>query len=498
MSKPIPAQTQRDPRADEHDACALIANVRKKGGASHGNVKRTIEALMMMSHRSGIVEGEGDGCGVLVDIPRRIWAGRLVKAGLFEAVTTHPRFFVGHFMVPRALAESAGRLRDRFEDIFKASGVEILWSGPGEVQSLSLGPSAREEEPEFWQLAGFLNKGETAEINGKLFRLQLEIERTTPIHVASLSADSCVYKIRGSAEALTRYYPELRRPDFVSAITIGHNRYSTNTASAFERVQPFSMLGHNGEINTVARLREEALGIGTQLVKGGSDSQDLNRTMETMVHGYGMTLMEAVEILFPPIISEIKQLAPPLQDLYMFFRQLWGPFSQGPAGIVTRNGDECVFGVDAMGLRPLWYGETEKEYFFSSEKGVIPIDAMTADPSPWPPASGSRSRSSAATASASCATPRSRSASTTWPATAGPASAGTASTSRARCPPTPAASTPVTTASTSATRSPRPRTTSACWRPSAGTARTSTPSSAWPGPATRRSARWAGTGPWRR
>ncbi|MFN2463453.1 MAG: glutamate synthase-related protein [Candidatus Dormibacteria bacterium] len=385
MIQPIPARTQRDPRADEHDSCALIANVRKKGGASHGNVKRTIEALMMMSHRSGIVEGEGDGCGVLVDIPRRVWAERLVKVGLFEAVTTHPRFFVGHFMVPRNLGEDGGRLRDRFEDIFRRSGVEILWSGSGDVQPLSLGPSAREEEPDFWQLAGFLSQGDTSDINTRLFQLQLAIERDTPIHVASLSADSCVYKIRGSAEALTRYYPELRRPDFTSAITIGHNRYSTNTASAFERVQPFSMLAHNGEINTIARLREEALGIGTQLVTNGSDSQDLNRTIETMVHGYGMSLMEAVEILFPPIVSEIKLLAPAVQDLYMFFRQLWGPFSQGPAAIVTRSGDECIFGVDAMGLRPLWYGETEKEFFFSSEKGVIPIDVMITDPTPLAP-----------------------------------------------------------------------------------------------------------------
>ena len=66
MAEPVPAAEQRDPRLDEHDACALIANVRKKGGASHGNVKRTIEALMMMAHRSGIVDGEGDvGMGPL-------------------------------------------------------------------------------------------------------------------------------------------------------------------------------------------------------------------------------------------------------------------------------------------------------------------------------------------------------------------------------------------------------------------------------------------------
>ena len=384
MIDAIAAGKQRDLLLEEHDSCALIANVRKKGGASHGNVKRTIEALMMMAHRSGIVDGEGDGCGVLTDIPRQLWAKRLVRAGLFEAVTTHPRFFVGHFLVPRDL-EGAGRAKEWVEQQFKSAGADILWSGAGEVQPYALGPAATGEEPEFWQLAGFMNTGASDEVNTRLFQIQLTIERETVIHVASLSADSAVYKIRGSAETLTRYFPELRQPDFVSAITIGHNRYSTNTATAFARVQPFSILGHNGEINTIAKLREESAGIGTQLVAGGSDSQDLNRTMETMVLQYGMTLMEAVEMLFPPILTEIRQLPVPLQDVYMFFRQVWGPFSQGPAAIVTRYGDECVFGVDAMGLRPLWFGETEKEFFFSSEKGVIPIEAMTSDPEPLAP-----------------------------------------------------------------------------------------------------------------
>ena len=264
LINPVPAGDQRDLLKEEHDACALIANVRKKGGASHGNVKRTIEALMMMAHRSGIVDGEGDGCGVLTDIPRRLWAARLIEAGLFEAVTTHPRFFVGHFMIPRG-TDGDGKVRQWIEDQFKAAGADILWSGDGETQPYSLGPAAA-EEPGFWQLAGFLKQGPTDGVNARLFEIQMAIERQSDVHVASLSSDSAVYKIRGSAETLTRYYPELRRPDFVSAITIGHNRYSTNTASAFDRVQPFSMLGHNGEINTVARLREEAAGIGTQLL----------------------------------------------------------------------------------------------------------------------------------------------------------------------------------------------------------------------------------------
>ena len=89
-------------------------------------------------------------------------------------------------------------------------------------------------------------------------------------------------------------------------MTLGHNRYSTNTLSSFFRVQPFSVLGHNGEINTIAKLRDEARMIGVPLVKGGSDSQDLSRTMETLICREGYTLFEAMDLLFPPIINEIK------------------------------------------------------------------------------------------------------------------------------------------------------------------------------------------------
>src|SRR5438445_2580201 len=165
---PVQASRQRDLHNDEHDACALIANVRKKGGASHGNVKRTIEALMMMAHRSGIVDGEGDGCGVLTDIPRKLWAQRLIQAGLFEAVATHPRFFVGHFMTPRD-TDGGQALRDKIVDRFKAAGADILWTGDGETQPYSLGPAGRQEEPEFWQLAGFLNQGPSDGVNARLF-----------------------------------------------------------------------------------------------------------------------------------------------------------------------------------------------------------------------------------------------------------------------------------------------------------------------------------------
>ena len=86
-------------------------------------------------------------------------------------------------------------------------------------------------------------------------------------------------KCAGRSKLLYQYFPELRNPDFTTAITIGHARYSTNTATSFERVQPFSLIGHNGEINTIARLREQAEMLGVKLVESGSDSQDLDRLL---------------------------------------------------------------------------------------------------------------------------------------------------------------------------------------------------------------------------
>ena len=370
---------------DEHDACAIIASVRKGGEDTHGNLKRTIEALGKMGHRSGEVQGEGDGCGVLTDIPRRVWAHYLEAAGRPVWLSEDRRFFVGHLMIPRSHRTGARQWQDRVLGLAEAEGADVLLERPGVTRPEALGRMAQAQEPVFWQVAGMLSRCALDDVERTLFDLALSIESQTPLHVASLSSHSVIHKVRGSVETLYHYYPELRSRDFTSAITIGHARYSTNTATAFERVQPFSLLGHNGEINTIARLREQVLMLGGQLVANGSDSQDLNRALEMLIHHRNFTLLEAMEIVFPPIVSEMAQMPPDLRTLYEFYRQAFGPFAQGPAAIVARNGDECAFGVDALGLRPLWFGETEKEYFFSSEKGVVPLDLLNTDPKPLAP-----------------------------------------------------------------------------------------------------------------
>jgi len=376
---------------DERDACALVASVRKNGEATHGNLKRALSALSIMGHRSGEVNGEGDGCGVLTDIPRLLWAQALEQAGKPGWLAEDRRFFVGHLMIPNTVPD-VPCVQTAILNLLKEHGLDLLLERPIQTRPQALGKMARMQAPHLWQIAGLVHKGPLENVERTLFDLALDIERCTKVMVASLSSYVVVYKVRGSIETLYQYYPELRNPDFTTAITIGHARYSTNTATSFERVQPFSLLGHNGEINTIARLREQAHMLGVEPVEGGSDSQDLDRLLATLIHRYHFTLTEAMELAFPPILSEVEKLSPELQTIYKYYRQAFGPFAQGPAGIISRFGDECVFSVDALGLRPLWFGDTEKEYFLSSEKGVYHLDTMRLDPIPLSPGEKMRIR----------------------------------------------------------------------------------------------------------
>ncbi|WP_027480619.1 glutamate synthase central domain-containing protein, partial [Deinococcus pimensis] len=365
-----------------HDACGIIANIRKTGEATHGNVGRTLEALSRMAHRSGEVRGEGDGCGIQTDIPRRLWRRLLDEASLDGQAAYSPNFCVGHFFVPQG--HNPRELLDAIRAASGRYGLQVLHERHGAVYSRALGPVARLSEPVFVQVAALVGGDTMRGREGTLFELALELERAHRVHVVSLSSASVVYKVRGSAEILGRYYPDLSHPDYLSVCSIGHNRYSTNTLSTFEQVQPFTLLAHNGEINTIERLRKEGLQLGVPLT-GGSDSQDLNRVLSGYLYDHGLSLLEAVESVFPPVLSEVRAFSSSLQDAYLGLRAAGGPLAQGPAAIIARAGTECVFSVDALGLRPLWFGETEKEYFWSSERGVIPLGSMVRDPAPFSP-----------------------------------------------------------------------------------------------------------------
>ncbi len=381
-----------DPFADLHpidrdhrDACALICSVRKGGQATHGNIKRTIEALTRMGHRTGYINGEGDGVGILTDIPRQLWTKWLAESGLRSSLATDRNFWVAHVMIPANDRTRAQYLVDQICRQISEEGLHILIDRPGRVNPQILGPNAEKNEPVFWQIAGINGQVASEDLDRTLFELQVQLERELEVHFPSFSSHSVVYKVQGTIEILRRYYPELRDPDYASAITMGHARYSTNTNPIFERAQPFNLIGHNGEFNTISRFRLESEMLDIPMIDTGSDSQDVDRTIYALCMRYGMDLIEAMEHIFPPFEHDLIQTAPEIHEMYAELRQSFGPFAQGPAAVVARLGNQAVFSVDALGLRPLWYGETEKEYFITSERGVYALDSMSVSPKPMAP-----------------------------------------------------------------------------------------------------------------
>jgi glutamate synthase (NADPH) large chain len=369
------------PSVEDRDACALYAAVRKDGVASRDLVARALESLQKMLHRAGNVDGEGDGCGILVDIPRQIWAEEVRAGGHNPALALDPAFAVGHLFIDRT-EELERRLHDARE-ILRRGGFRILAERVGAVDPAALAPTAREEEPHFWQVGGLVADAEHRD--RVLFDLMVELEQELGVHVASLSPTTAVYKVMGAPKVLGGYYPDLTDGRAETVACFGHNRYSTNTWPSFRRVQPFSVLGHNGEINTIEQLRQEARMLDAPIQPGNSDSQDLNRVIESLVGRDGLSLPEAMEMVVPPIVDEIRGLPAEMSGFYMYLRQTMGPFAQGPVALISRHHDECVFSADALGLRPLWQLETAEELVFSSEAGVVSVHELASEPKPLAP-----------------------------------------------------------------------------------------------------------------
>jgi len=371
---------------EERDACAIIAFVDKRGRATHANIVKTIDALKKMAHRSGDINSEGDGCGILTDIPRSIWGRRLQDAGLSRHLSESRGFFVGHFFLPDQGQDRIEELKHRLRSVLAASDAEALLEVDDRMNAAELGPMARAEAPRFLQICGLVRDETRQEGAKRLFNIQMELERALPeAHVCSLSLDSVIYKLRGTPDLLIRVYPDLQNPDSKSLITLGHSRYSTNTLPTAERAQPFSLLGHNGEINTIEKLRSSARALGIVPTPGGSDSQDLNRILEGLIHLHGFEFMEALEMVFPAIHTEVERMPAELRRMYGFYRWFFAPSAQGPAAVVSRFGDMCMGSVDALGLRPLWFGESDYDYFLSSEKGVVDLQSTIHDPRPLAP-----------------------------------------------------------------------------------------------------------------
>lgn len=361
----------------EHDACGIYSQVQKSGQPSRESLQNGLDALKAMRHRAGYVAGEGDGCGLLLDIPRELWKLRLESASSAGDVVYQDDFFVGHIMLNDGDSQLTQAVKAQLEE----HGLELLLVKSDGANKEVLGPMAKSVCPVFYQIIGRSGGRDEARLSDAF----TSVDTIPGVHVASLSYDSAVYKVIGNDETLERFYADLTHPQFASAFVLAHTRYSTNTTTSFPRVQPFSSLGHNGEINTILRFYTESSMVGIPVRPDFSDSQMVDRALLSFVSDRKWSLFETAELLFPPIIHEIKQMSDELSDLYMYYRSLWGPFAQGPAGVMMRHGNAAVYSVDALGLRPMWLVETENAYCFSSEQGIIPQSTWIQEPRPLAP-----------------------------------------------------------------------------------------------------------------
>ncbi|WP_243299423.1 glutamate synthase-related protein [Bacillus litorisediminis] len=366
----------------EHDACGIVASIEKKRIPTKENIMNCINALITMNHRAGFINGEGDGVGIHIDVPKSLWKEKLKANNADPSLVNDPAFTVGHFFISR---QNHSQDIAQLKQLLDGFGFQLVYESANQVKEEALGPIARLENPVFWQIAVLGDAADEKAYNAKIFDFIIAAEKNENVHVASFSQHHAVYKVMGAGDLLAKYFKDISSPLIASTMTLGHNRYSTNTLSNFFRVQPFSILGHNGEINTISKLEDEASMLDVPLVDGGSDSQNLNRTIEAFIFQHGYSLFEAIDIAFPPILNEIKSYPDHLQDLYTYIREAWGHFAQGPAAIISRYKDEAVFSVDALGLRPLWMLSTESSYLFSSEPGIMLTSEYVEDPKPLGP-----------------------------------------------------------------------------------------------------------------
>src|SRR5262249_57615635 len=185
------------------------------------------------------------------------------------ALAIDDAFAVAHVFVERS--QDLEKIRHGARELLGGAGFRILAERVGAVDSAALGATAREEEPQFWQFAGLVP--EAAGADRTVFNLKIALEEKLGVHVASFSGVTAVYKEMGNPKVLGSYYADLSDERMETIGAFGHNRYSTNTWPSFTRVQPFGVLGHNGEINTIEHLRQEGRMLDVPTAPSNTPSQ---------------------------------------------------------------------------------------------------------------------------------------------------------------------------------------------------------------------------------
>ncbi len=381
-----------DPRC-EHDACGVgfVANI--DGTKSHAIVASGVRVLQNLLHRgaAGGDEKTGDGAGILVQIPDDFM--RRSCAALSLELPPAGRYGVGMLFLPRDRS-LAGKCRAVFADVVREEGLPFLgWREVPNDPSV-LGAKAREEQPLIVQcfIGGVAD--DPAVTERKLYvirklaerRIETQLQPGARFYIASLSCRTIVYKGLLLGTQLDEFYADLQAADFISALAIVHQRYSTNTFPSWKLAQPFRYLGHNGEINTLRgnirhmQSREKLLAshrlngaIGKLLPVIDAESSDsgcLDNVLELLVAG-GRDIPHAMMMLIPQAWGPKYPMGPDLRGFFEYNSGLMEPWD-GPAAVAFTDGSVVGALLDRNGLRPCRYTITRSGFMvLASETGVL-------------------------------------------------------------------------------------------------------------------------------
>jgi glutamate synthase (ferredoxin) len=368
----------------DHDACGTGFIVQLGQPASHEVVDRGLAALQRLSHRGGVdADGaSGDGAGLLTAIPQRFIRQRAVELG----ISLPENFGLGMLFLPVNEQEQAC-VRNNIEELSHSMGLHCLGWRAVPVNHSVLGSRAAETAPSIWQCF-FESAGNSNDFESQLFmfRKRTETEFSACAYFCSLSSRTVVYKGLLAPWQLPIFYPDLDCRDFESQFALFHQRFSTNTQPSWRLAQPFRLLAHNGEINTIVGnrrwmyAREE--GLRHQLKTGDwfhaleedvSDSANLDNALEILLQ-QGLSAEAGVLTLTPPAFEGNSCLEPLVREFLESAAAEYEPWD-GPAALVFSDGRILGAKLDRNGLRPLRYTRTSDGWLaMGSEVGIADFD----------------------------------------------------------------------------------------------------------------------------
>ncbi|MDE6549850.1 MAG: glutamate synthase large subunit, partial [Muribaculaceae bacterium] len=378
-----------DPRY-EHDACGVGLLVNVGGRKSHHLVEKALQVLEHMVHRGaeGADPLTGDGAGIMVQIPHEF----ILLQGV--PVPEKGRYGTGIVFMPKDEL-SQEEILDIIEREAMADGMTLLAVRNVPTNNSMLGEVARNAEPAVRQI--FVTDEESERpMELRLYLLRKRVEKKVAdsdikgkedFYICSLSSKTIVYKGMLTSMQLRYYYPDLMNPRFTTAMALVHSRFSTNTFPAWSLAQPFRILGHNGEINTIqgnrlwTKAREGVLrpsafagqDMTPILQPGMSDSASLDNILEFFVMA-GMSLPHALAMLVPESFNDKNPISPALKAFYEYHSILMEAWD-GPATLLFSDGRYAGGMLDRNGLRPGRYLITNNDtVVIASETGVLAFD----------------------------------------------------------------------------------------------------------------------------